>query len=85
MGVDTPISLNTMERRRPKKGPPSGGSSTVFMSLIQKNNLAQRGPDEAAEQPPQEWDTSGTKNEVTNPLDMTMREKYTEFSCWNYR
>ena len=84
MGVDTPISLNTMERRRPKKGPPSSGSSTVFMSLIQKNNLAQRGPDEAAEQPHQEG-THQERNLIPNPLDMTKREKYTGFSCGNYR
>ena len=40
MVTDAPLLPNTIERRRPKKGPPSGGSSTVFMSLIQKNNLA---------------------------------------------
>ena len=40
MGADTPILLYTRERRRPKKGRPSSVSSAVFMSLVQKNNLA---------------------------------------------
>jgi len=40
---------------------PRGGSGAVFMSVIRKNCLAQRGPDEAAERPHQGWDTSRTK------------------------
>jgi hypothetical protein len=43
------------------------------MSVILKNSLAQRGPDEAAERPHQGWDTSGTKFDyVSNPHEITM-------------
>ena len=86
MGADAPYPEYD-ERRHPANGRPCGGSSAVFMSVILKYCLAQRGPDEAAEQTHQWWDTSGTKfDTLSNPLDMTMSKKNgAGFSCWNYR
>ena len=84
MVTDAPLLPNTMERHRQKRDAPVAVQGP-FIKSDSKNNLAQQGPDEVAERPRRGWDTSGTKNEVTNPLDMTMREKYTGFSCWNYR
>ena len=69
----------------PKRDAPAAVQVPFLWVWFKKNYLAQQGPDEAAGRPRRGWDTSGTKNEVTNPLDMTMREKYTGFSCGNYR
>ena len=58
-GIVATLSIWYDERRRRKKGRPSGDLSAVFMSMIPKKpRFAQRGPDEAAERPQQGWDTS---------------------------